>query len=389
MSSSNNITPDRPEMRSVMLRPLTELPAPRTLISEKSQVVRSEKSQLDFQQREIQRAKQWNPKNVSPLPTAHPLERTHVYIENASHQQVSNRLAESLRVQSVVAQFDEVRTAKKSMAVPSPFVRLAAPAKKIALTHCLLLQSLARCETREHVKFIIRIFTADDRVVVEIQRLSGCCYIFHQAAKNLLKAALGQEAVPCMELTIPPVIMSESEEREATKEALDIAWTMLQSCRFDCRLLAMESLASLTKTNSAAAKAVVNGPLLTNLLHWIVFDGVEDQFVDRQDYSTKMHRYALVVLANCLTSLTLYDIPPVSDECLNSLIKEVREADFRPHNACEAAKSLKALVRCDDVRTRALNMGASEALNEAYKLGKSQHMQLENESLSLQIEMGN
>jgi len=356
MSSSNNITPDRPEMRSVMLRPLTELPAPRTLISEKSQVVRSEKSQLDFQQREIQRAKQWNPKNVSPLPTAHPLERTHVYIENASHQQVSNRLAESLRVQSVVAQFDE---------------------------------SLARCETREHVKFIIRIFTADDRVVVEIQRLSGCCYIFHQAAKNLLKAALGQEAVPCMELTIPPVIMSESDEREATEEALDIAWTMLQSCRFDCRLLAMESLASLTKTNSAAAKAVVNGPLLTNLLHWIVFDGVEDQFVDRQDYSTKMHRYALVVLANCLTSLTLYDIPPVSDECLNSLIKEVREADFRPHNACEAAKSLKALVRCDDVRTRALNMGASEALNEAYKLGKSQHMQLENESLSLQIEMGN
>jgi hypothetical protein len=249
--------------------------------------------------------------------------------------------------------------------------------------------SLARCDTCEHVKFNIRLFTSGKKIVVEIQRVSGCCFLFHQATKNVLRAALGQEAQPSVILTVPPCVMSELEEEDATEEALFFALNMLQSPRFDCNVLAMESLASVTKANSVAAKSVVNGPLMTLILGWVEGQNAEDQDFHDQEHSVKMHRYALVILANCLTALSPTDTPKVSDDCLKILIGELKAACERPHDACEAAKSLKALVRSSDVRLRALAMGAPSALMGAYQLGKSQHHQLERESLSLQMEMGN
>jgi hypothetical protein len=239
------------------------------------------------------------------------------------------------------------------------------------------------------VKFNIRLFTSGKKIVVEIQRVSGCCFLFHQSTKNVLPAALGQAAQPTITLTIPPCVMSELEEEDATEEALFMALNMLQSPRFDCNILAMESLASVTKANSAAAKSVVNGPLMSLILGWVEGQNADDEDFYELEHLVKMHRYALVVLANCLTALSPTETPKVSDECLMILIGELKAACERPHDACEAAKSLKALVRSNDVRMRVLAMGAPCAVIGAYQLGKSQHHQLEKESLSLQMEMGN
>lgn len=317
------------------------------------------------------------------------MERSHVYVEDASANQVARRMADCLRMESVAVQYEDVSSCSwartKDRRIEFVFILI----EKLCSNQLFLLQSLARCDTCEHVKFNIRLFTSGKKIVVEIQRVSGCCFLFHQATKNILRAALGQEAQPSVILTVPPCVMSELEEEDATEEALFFALNMLQSPRFDCNVLAMESLASVTKANSVAAKSVVNGPLMTLILGWVEGQNAEDQDFHDQEHSVKMHRYALVILANCLTALSPTDTPKVSDDCLKILIGELKAACERPHDACEAAKSLKALVRSSDVRLRALAMGAPSALMGAYQLGKSQHHQLERESLSLQMEMGN
>lgn len=238
------------------------------------------------------------------------------------------------------------------------------------------------------MKFNVRLFTSEVKIVVEIQRRSGCSFLFHQATKNILKAAMGQEIQTSPPLAFPSSTMSTLEKQDATEEALNIALSMLKKGRLDSHVLAMESLASLTKTNAAAATSLLHGPLMSFILSWIEAGDVEDSEGHGQDHLVKMHRYALVILANCLTIMNHNEIPPVSDDLLNRLIGELHAAKDRPHDACEAAKSLKALVRCHFVRLRAHTMGAPGALLDAYQQGKYQHQQLEKESLSLQMEMG-
>lgn len=199
---------------------------------------------------------------------------------------------------------------------------------------------------------------------------------------------MGQEMQISPPLAFPSSIMSILEKQDATEEALNMALSMLRKGRLDSHVLAMESLASLTKNNVAAATSLLNGPLMSYILSWIQAGDVEDPEGRGRDHVVKMHRFALVILANCLTIMNQSKIPPVSDDLLNRLIGELYAAKDRPHDACEAAKSLKALVRNHFVRVRAHTMGAPEALLGAYQQGKCQHQQLEKESLSLQMEMG-
>ena len=108
MSASNNITPDAPEMRSVMIRPppssLMVLPS-RSFISKEES---PGSSRVVWKQSLNKHVPSWTPNAIPALPECYPLERTHIYVVDVSAHQVATRITDRLRVDSVAVQYDGV-----------------------------------------------------------------------------------------------------------------------------------------------------------------------------------------------------------------------------------------------------------------------------------------
>ena len=266
-------------------------------------------------------------------------------------------------------------------------------------------------ETPEHVKLSIRLFLDEDQVVVEVQRRSGCCFLFHQSAKAILRAAKGMKPQRLPTFTIPEFVLkaeAEVSEQDPTVEAVEIASGLLKKDRYDAHLLGMESLVQLTKatsTSTKAALAVMDCNVLDTILSlvqsWrISQEQVEEVAIDEmeKDYFAMIHRNALTVLANCLNALEqtgeLSRVISsqgrlVADELLAVLIDELDSAEQRPHDACQACKCLKTLMRSSKAtKLRALELGAPKAATSALNEGVCTHLNLEEEARTLQAEIG-
>jgi hypothetical protein len=309
----------------------------------------------------------------------YPLERSHVYIDTSNVQDVATNIAECLRKESIAAVYDNHK-------------------------------AMVLAETPQHVKLCIRLFLDDERVVVEVQRRSGCCFLFHQTAKAILRASMGMKQQRLPTFTIPDCVLkaeAEQTEQDPTEEAVEIASGLLRKERLDAHLLGMESLVQLTKatgTSTKAALAIVQCNVLDTILSLIqswrmsqeqVLDDAMDEM--EKDYFAMMHRNALTVLANCLNALEqageltqVIDSQEhlVADQLLSVLIEELDNAEQRPHDACQACKCLKSLLRSsEDTKIRALELGAPEATASALNEGVCTHLRLEEEALRLQVEM--
>jgi hypothetical protein len=263
-------------------------------------------------------------------------------------------------------------------------------------------------ETPHHVKLSIRLFSDAEQVVVEVQRRSGCCFLFHQAAKAILRSAKGMKLQQQPTFSVPDCVKAQanevSQQPDPTEEAVEIASSMLKKERYDCHLLGMESLVQLTKatsTSSKAALALVHGNVLDTILSLIqswrmTQDEQEQQVITdemEQDYFAMMHRNALTVLANCLNALEqtgeLSQVIGsqerlVADELLSVLIDELASAEERPHDACQACKCLKTLLRSSQAtKLRVLELGAPKAATSALNEGVCTHLCLEQEARTL------
>lgn len=267
-------------------------------------------------------------------------------------------------------------------------------------------------ETSEHVKLCIRLFLDDEQVVVEVQRRSGCCFLFHQSAKAILRASKGMKQQRLPTFSIPDsVIKAEAkqhseQQQDLTEEAVEIASQLLKKERHDAHLLGLESLVQLTKatsTSTKAALALVRGNVLDTILSliqaWRLSQQDDALSMDEmeKDYFAMMHRNALTVLANCLNALEqageLTKVLGtherlVADEILSVLIGELCSASDRPHDACQACKCLQTLLRSsEDTKMRALELGAPKAATSALNEGVCTHLILEEEARTLQVEI--
>lgn len=272
-------------------------------------------------------------------------------------------------------------------------------------------KAMALAETSEHVRLCIRLFASKKQTIVEIQRRSGCCFLFHQSAKAILCAAKGLKVQRLPTFTIPDSVKAqaafEDYDDDDVKEGVEIATSLLKKDRYDSHLLGMESLVHLTKqtsTSTKAAHALFQGHVLDTILSlvqsWRLHkeDNATTAIPEMdKDYFVMMHRNALTVLANCLTSLenageleqvlTKQD-ELVADELLSVLIQELKNAEERPHDACQACKCLHSLLRISKkTKMRAVELGASKAVISAYNEGVCGHLMLEQEASSLQIEI--
>jgi hypothetical protein len=335
-----------------------------------------------------------------PFPESYPLERSHVYIKGLEVQAVVTSISECLRQESIAAVYEN----NKVRLIPRESILMTE-----GFTHIDLHQALAHAETPEHVRLCIRLFLDEEQVVVEVQRRSGCCFLFHQAAKSILCAAKGMKPQRLPTFKIPECVKAKVNFsfEDSTEEAVQIASGLLKKDRYDAHLLGMESLVQLTKgaTSTKAAHALFHGQVLDNILSLIQSWRMHHEDMDvcvvsdtEKDYFAMMHRYALTVLANCLNALeqaseleqllgTQYRL--VADELLSVLIDELKNAEQRPHDAWQACRCLKTLLRSSkDTKMRAVGLGAPKAATSALNEGACTHLHLEEECRKLQVELG-
>lgn len=400
MSSNNNnnqqqrrIVEDAPQMRSVRIQQPSVAPAMpfgRAAVgSTKTALVAPTTSQkLMTPPGSTTKAPAWNVNSnqLQAVPSYYRLERTHLMIDNVAVAEIASRIAACLREESVSATFHNDET-------------------------------MIEAETHEGVTFTTRLFQGqNDKIIVELQRQAGCCYLFQQTAKCILRAAKGMPpSAKRRTLPIPPSMPKSNVEEDtiSLKQGLELAAGLLKKDRIDAHLLAMESLTHMSRSSKCqclVVKAILTGPLLETLVllveSWSLCAAEKGEH--EEQYCAQMHRLAMGILANCLTTLeaegelrevlandhaasAAINSQLCSPSLLMALVGELRNSETRPHDACEAARCLQPLVRnCPLVKPRLLEeCDAMAAASMALDAGISCHANLEQECQRLQLVIKN
>jgi hypothetical protein len=244
--------------------------------------------------------------------------------------------------------------------------------------------------------------------VVEVQRISGCSFLYCQAAKAILRAAKGLKKQPartfCLPASIPRVSIKAQEA--SLEEGLSIAFDMLlQEKRVDLQVIALESLLCLSKKDYCARIILKNQQVLDILLALLQCSRlsrlVREESVTEMEESryVRMHQDAITVLANCLVALEASgDLCALvqeqsqlqSQSLVMSLVQAVSHCTKRPHDACQAVRCLQMLVsKVPLAKQRLVEAGGFQVVAHAHKDGLSRHETLYEECDKLQQQMGN
>ena len=264
-------------------------------------------------------------------------------------------------------------------------------------------------ETRENVKFVVRLWKKNSQqVIVESQKLDGCCFLYCQAAKAVLRAAKGQPAPPKRTFALPACVPRQTEDaqKSCVRSGLEVAASMIKSDRLDAHAMAIDTLLHISKATEKpafAAHCILCGEFRVTL-----FSLVECRRMDRAQAESPlgeveeqlvavMHRHAVTIIANCLQALqTCGELAEVmqeqedlsSAEFLAALIEDVSACQQRPHDACEAARCLRPLMNASGaIRRKVLDLGAEDAVEAAAQEGSCRHALLENACSKLRCEM--
>uniref|UniRef100_A0A7S1UNA0 Uncharacterized protein n=1 Tax=Grammatophora oceanica TaxID=210454 RepID=A0A7S1UNA0_9STRA len=370
-SSSSNIRPDEPEMRSVMMGSLAPPPMPMRMgaVPRMPKATRVSASATTKAPQVVlsTTTTSWQPKPLGPVPDVYPLERSHVYVAGG-RQQVADRITSHLKSQSIAVTFSETSL---------------------------------EAETADNVRFAINLFAAEDgQIVVEVQRLAGCGFGFRQACRPVLNAAKGSK-LPARSVrmarpipaSIRPTPQQESDVRDAVELNVDM---LLNLTHLDMHLLAMEGLTQLTRESSTAVHAAKcifepESSLLKKIVSLIESFKAEKAKNEDDDlnvfYYEKMHRYALSILGNAVEALLKADdtttaSPLATDSLVQALVRELAFAEERPHDACRAAKCLTCFAKlAPELVFEKVEL--VEALAIAHKEGVCRHANLESETREL------
>jgi len=315
----------------------------------------------------------WNVDNLPSLPAAYFLERSHVAVEGMP-QEVANKVSECLRQESIAT--------------------CCADDDK----------NLLLAETSDCLKFAVRLFADNSKVIVEVQRKCGCSYRFREIARTLLRAAKGCASAPRSKvLPLPCSIPCESlHERERRADAgLQVAMQHLCSERFDSQLIGMQCLEQITRSESrtCVSKKVLSGPYLEKVLFAAQDDAsssdVSSDF--EEEHMNVMKRSAMTVVANALSSLT--ESGDLNTEILRSctdlksqaficcLVETLREFRGSPHEATQAARCIQHLMTDKQVESLLQDMSVASIVSDACDYGATHSALLEHESMKLKVQM--
>jgi len=387
------VTEDAPKMRSCILlaqpRPISSLPMPMPTpmpmpVRRPFSMTQNKTSRLSLTKKDNKLTNSsilapcWKVDTLECLPKIHVLERTHVSISNASVQEITMRITTCFENESIKASFN------KRMAV-------------------------AEAETIDHIHFVVRLFATDcaSNIIVEVQRVLGCSYGFNQIARTVLNAAKcikrshppNRRSALQIVNTIPAMAIDQRKKEESITESLEISLNMSRSTRFDTNQLALDILLQLTSNSNSlcdrcfAASEILSGPFLKKLL--LATKNTTTPLTVERQYSTKMHRDALTVLANCLDAtetskkLTRSDIL-CTDELISSLIEELKQSSINPHEAYQATRCLGSLLR-SYVQLKKL-ASIHDIIDDticAFNEGTASHAMLKKESQKLRISVAN
>jgi hypothetical protein len=270
----------------------------------------------------------------------------------------------------------------------------------------LLKQNRLVAESKDCVKFVVLLFADQGKIVVEIQRQTGCSFLFHQAAKAILRSAKGirNPSTQTRRFIIPGCVPKDSPEQQqrCTEEGLEIAFNLLKKDRFDAHLLAMESLEQLTRASvcrSFAANKVLCGQFSSTLVSLI--ESRESKQAEaasemEEEHFAIMHRHALTILANSLAAVQesgelLGLLSQSSELCsqslLSVLVSGLNASSRRPHDACQSALCIQSLMLCEEAKDRLMGLGAASAVSTACGEGACRNALLERESKKLRFQM--
>ena len=372
------IQEDGPEYRSVMMAPLSAPPMPRSFaappprkfavtrsapVVQKAAPVSSQTASSTFK---------WTPEPTA-IPVFHFLERTNVYVSNVSAQEVATRVTECCRKNNIAA-----NTSTMSDLLDED-------------------RNVLRCETEDCIKFAVRLFSDKDMLVVEVQRMCGCSYAFREVCRSILRAAKNESAAtapPPKKRTFknPSTLPQRSvEDRQACVQSeFEHSLAMIQSERLDSQALGLESLESMTRTCGATdflAKSVLKHDCLERLFFLLETAAKEDD--------SQTSRKVMAVLANTLNASGPAYLAEVllstshlkAESFLAILLASLRDAAEKPHDACQAARCLQALLISSEVKEAILEMRLMEVLESACSTGCNIHMALEQESQKLMAQL--
>jgi len=286
----------------------------------------------------------------------------------------------------------------------------------------------ASVNSADRVEFFIRLFRDDTdvssrSVTVEVQRKRGCTYRFHEYARSVMCAAADGTSSPGTARaasvrgrvgTVPAVLpepVGADAEEYSVERALETAADLMRKDRIDANKMGMESVVLLTKAESSGVDRAlyVSRVLLTDdtkefgelkkiFMNLLVgstdLDESDENDAFESRHNEDMYLLALTAMGNSLSVLATHAPGSLrsilngqswigeNGKLLSSLVGELGRAETHPHDACEAARCLRAVLMAapELAQHRAKELGVSEKLMAAQRLGQCRHSMLEQES---------
>jgi hypothetical protein len=386
-SSGNNVgreTPreiqeDGPAYRSAMIEGATPslplsfaaLPSPKKLTATRSTKSFSNKATAKSVMTSTtpSQTSAWKVSGPTPLPYHYLLERTNVYVDNATAQVCADRICECLYTHNIAAQQGKDDDDKD---------------QGLSASNLLL------GETQEGVKFAVRLFSDQGKVIVEMQRRGGCSFSFRDTSRLVLRSAQGlpPAVAPKRKFTVPPSLPQRSRDvqESCVRDDFELVLSMLRSERLDAQMLALDILEQITKTcgtAEVAAKLVLGCECLHHLM--VLLEENVGETVSAGS------RKIFAILANACSALDNSDLLEIissreylkTASFLSHLLSSLGEASDRAHNAYQAAKCLQALLVSKEVENAIVQMSCMEIVETACRVGSISHHALHQESQML------
>jgi hypothetical protein len=238
--------------------------------------------------------------------------------------------------------------------------------------------------------------------------MDGCCFLYCQAAKAILRSAKGQAPQTKRQFALPSCVPRDAEDiqKACIESGLEVASEMLKKDRIDSHMMAIDTLLHISKATQApafAAHCILCGEFCSTLLSLVesfrICQSQAETPLGEFEKQTvaMMHRNALTIIANCLNALAdarqLGEVLGQHEELsaedfLAALVEDITDARERPHDACEAARCLRPLMNeSNAIRSKLLALGASDAVESAVHEGACRHALLESVTAKLRVQL--
>jgi len=230
--------------------------------------------------------------------------------------------------------------------------------------HAVYDGAIAHCKTSSHMKFTIRImhkFKNSKTILLDVRRKTGCSIEFRGEYQAIVCAAVYGELIP---IDIPRIQDMEFMQGNyiplkegIIRHSLDVSIVHLASKMYDVRVIALQTLLSMTNTASKETSSKVCKLILEThhpIFEYILRDvmkRVDDSDSCNDDSEEYLRSLTLNILGSVLSSehnnqnLVLFvQQNPWTTSVIDSLVWYIDMARTSPWNACLAAKCLRFLI---------------------------------------------